>query len=200
MRSARALTAILPVLFLVAAGCIFEPREAESPDAGEEATWITPNLPKDVFVNLTTGLAADANSNYERSLSQDFTFVPLPEDVGALGAEVFEGWNKEIEMEFLTRLKGIFLGERTIQFGDENMVFDREDIDVPATGFAEFEGEYLMTLDPGDGSPVEHYAGRAIFYLEKQTQGWMLTKWEDIDVSGSYPTSGYLRGTLRGSN
>jgi hypothetical protein len=103
-------------------------------------------------------------------------------------------------MEMLTRLKGIFLGERQVQFGDENMVFEREDIDVPATGFAEFEGVYLMTLDPGDGSPVEYYAGKAVFYLEKQTQGWMLTKWEDIDVSGSYATSGYLRGTLRGSN
>lgn len=198
MRAKTLLTILLPVL--IASGCIFEPREAESPDSGEEAIWITPNLPKDVFVNLTTGLEADANSNYERSLGQSFTFVPTPEDVSALGSEVFDGWSKEIEMEFLTRLKGIFIGERAIQFGDEDMVFDREDIDVPTPGFAEFEGEYLMTLDPGDGSPVEYYGGRAVFYLEKQTQGWMLTRWEDIDVSGSYPTSGYLRGTLRGSN
>ena len=198
MRVIRALIILLPAL--LAAGCIFEPREAEPPGTGDEATWITPNLPKDVFVNLTTGLAADANSNYERSLGQNFTFVPTPEVVSQLGSEVFDGWDKEVEMEFLTRLKGIFLGERAIQFGDENMVFDREDIDVPAPGFAEFEGEYLMTLDPGDGSPVEYYGGRAVFYLEKQTQGWMLIKWEDIDVSGSYPTSGHLRGTLRGSN
>jgi hypothetical protein len=200
MRVRRTALILLPILLFTAGGCLFEPRDAESPDSGDEATWITPNLPKDVFVNLTTGLAADANSNYERSLGQSFTFTPLPEDEAALGSEVFAGWNKDIEMEFLTRLKGIFLGERTVQFGDENMVFEREDIDVPAPGFAEFEGEYLLTLDPGDGSPVEHYAGKAVFYLEKQTQGWMLTKWEDIDVSGSYPTSGYLRGTLRGSN
>jgi hypothetical protein len=200
MTAKKALIILLPLLLATTGGCLFEPREAESPGSSDEGTWITPNLPKDVFVNLTTGLAAGANSNYERSLDQGFTFIPLPEDVAALGSGVFEGWNKEIEMEFLTRLKGIFLGERAIQFGDENMVFDREDIDSPAPGLAEFEGEYVITLDPGDGSDVETYAGRAVFYLEKKTQGWMLTKWEDIDVSGSFPTSGYLRGTLRGSN
>jgi len=197
MRAKMALIIVLLTLLTAAGGCVFEPRKAELPDTGDDGTWITPNLPKDVFVNLITGLAADANSNYERSLDQNFTFIPLTEDVSALGSEVFEGWNKEIEMEMLTRLKGIFLGERTFQFGDENMVFEREDIDV---GYAEFEGEYVITLETGDGSPVETYAGRAIFYLEKQTQGWMLTRWEDIDVSGSFPSSGYLRGTLRGSN
>ena len=197
MRTNMALIIAALTLLMAAGGCVLEPREAESPDSGDEGTWITPNLPKDVFVNLTTGLAADANSNYERSLDQNFIFIPLPEDVSALGSEVFEGWNKEIEMEMLTRLKGIFLGERAIQFGDENMVFDRED---ELLGRWEFEGEYIITLDPGDGSPIETYSGRAIFYLEKQTQGWMLTKWEDIDVSGSFPTSGYLRGTLRGSS
>ena len=190
------LTVAVLVLLMVAGGCVLEPREAEAPDSEDGGTWITPNLPKDVFVNLITGLAAAANSNYERSLDQDFTFIPLPEDVSALGSEVFEGWNKEIEMGMLTRLKGIFLGERTIQFGDENMVFELENVEV---GYAEFEGEYVITLEPGDGSPIETYAGRAIFFLEKPTQGWVLTRWEDIDVSGSFPSSGYLRGTLRGS-
>jgi len=197
MTSKMVLLVFLLTLLVASGGCIFEPREAEPPDTGDEGTWITPNQPKDVFLNLISGLAADANSNYERSLDQNFTFIPLQEDVSALGSEVFDGWNKEIEMGMLTRLKGIFLGERTIQFGDENMVFDRED-ELP--GRWEFEGEYVITLDPGDGSPIETYAGRAIFILEKQSQGWMLTRWEDIDVSGSFPTSGYLRGTLRGSN
>lgn len=197
MRTKTIVTAITLILLVAGNGCIFEPRDAESPDTGGGGTWITPNLPKDVFLNLMSGLEADANSNYERSIDESFTFIPLQEDIVALGSEVFDGWNKEIEMEMLNRLKGIFLGERIIQFGDENMVFEREDVEV---GYAEFEGEYVLTLDPGDGSDPEVYAGRAIFYLEKGTQGWILTKWEDIDVSGSFPSSGYLRGTLRGSN
>jgi hypothetical protein len=197
MMAKRMYVAAVLIGLVVWTGCLFEPREAEDPSTSEDPTWITPNTPKDVFANLASGLAASTNSNYERSLDADFTFIPLTEVVVEFPEGTFDGWNKDIEMDMLTNLKGLFLGERTIQFGDEDMVFDREDIDVNT---AEFEGEYVFTLDRGDGSDVETYAGRAIFYLMKQTQGWMLKTWEDIDVSGSYPTSGYIRGTFKGSS
>lgn len=187
---------MLLITLIAMTGCLFEPREAETPDLEEGGTWITPGQPKDVLANLKSGLAAAANSNYERSLHEDFTFIPRPEDRSNQGDEVFDGWNKEVEMAFLTRLKGIYLGDRLIQFGDENMVFEREDISV---GRAEFEGDYVMTLDPGDGSELEIYEGRAIFIIVEANQGWMLLSWEDIDVIGTNPTSGYLRGTLRGT-
>ena len=187
---------MLLITLIAMTGCIFEPREAEDPESDDGGTWITPGQPKDVLANLMSGLAAAANSNYERSLHEDFTFIPRPEDRSNLGDEVFDGWDKEVEMAFLTRLKGIYLGERLIQFGDENMVFEREDISV---GRAEFEGDYVMTLDPGDGSDPEVYEGRAIFIIVEANQGWMLLSWEDIDVIGSNPTSGYIRGTLRGT-
>ena len=191
----RILISMALIGFVGMAGCVFEPREAEVPDTGEGGDWITPGIPKDVLANLASGLAATANSNYERSLHDDFVFIPRPEDRDNLGAAVFEGWDKQVEMAFLTRLKGIYLGDRLIQFGDENMQFEREDISV---GRAEFEGNYVMTLDPGDGSEPEIYEGRAIFIIIEDNQGWMLLSWEDVDVIGSNPTSGYLRGTLRG--
>ncbi len=186
---------VLLVGFVGMAGCIFEPREAEIPESDEGGDWITVGMPKDVLANLASGLAAASNSNYERSLHEDFVFIPRPEDRDNLGADVFEGWDKGVEMAFLTRLKGVYLGERLIQFGDENMVFEREDITV---GRAEFEGDYVMTLDPDDGSDPEIYEGRAIFIIVEANQGYMLLSWEDVDVIGSNPTSGYLRGTLRG--
>jgi len=196
MHAKKIIVLILLIGFIGTAGCIFDPREAEEPESDGGGTWITPGQPKDVLANITSGLAAAANSNYERSLHDDFTFIPRPEDRSNLGDEVFDGWNKEVEMAFLTRLKGIYLGERLIQFGDENMVFEREDVSV---GRAEFEGDYVMTLDLGDGSDPEIYEGRAIFIIVEANQGWMLLSWEDVDVIGSNPTSGYLRGTLRGT-
>ncbi len=195
MTAKKIIVLILVIGFIGMTGCIFEPREAETPDTEEGGDWITPGMPKDVLANLASGLVAVANSNYERSLHEDFVFIPRPEDRDNLGEEVFEGWNKEVEMAFLTRLKGIYIGERLIQFGDENMVFEREDITV---GRAEFEGDYVMTLDLGDGSDPEIYEGRAIFIIVEANQGWMLESWEDVDVIGTNPTSGYLRGTLRG--
>lgn len=196
MRTKRMIALVMLAALVGSTGCVFEPREAEAPDTGEGGNWITPGLPKDVFANLASGLAAAQNSNYERSLNEDFTFIPRPEDRSNLGDEVFDGWNKEIEMAFLTRLKGIYAGERQIRFGDENTEFEREDVSV---GRAEYEGNYVMTLDPGDGSEPEVYEARAIFVIIEANQGWMLLSWEDVDVIGSNPTSGYLRGTLRGA-
>ena len=99
-------------------------------------------------------------------------------------------------MDVLTRIKGDYQGERIATYGDENGDFPKEDIQI---GWAEFEGPYSWTLHRGDGSDPEIYSGTARFYLEEGTSGWIIVKWEDIDVIESYPTSGNLRGTFRGA-
>ena len=48
-----------------------------------------------------------------------------------------------------------------------------------------------MTVDPGDGN-VETYAGIARFIVVQGTLGWVLTEWRDLDMNGSFPTSGLL--------
>ena len=61
------------------AGCdIFDPRAPREAGGTEsnEWPWVVPSRPKDVFVNLTSGLASPLNSNYERSLDLSFTFIP----------------------------------------------------------------------------------------------------------------------------
>jgi hypothetical protein len=177
-------------------GCIFEPRDPDSPTSEEEGTWIVPRQPKDVFLNLTSGLLAGANSNYERSLADEFTFIPRDQDRLAFPDGTFDDWTKAVEMEVIDRIKGDYQGERAAQFGDENGVFPKEDVQV---GWAEYEGPYYLSLDRGDGGEPEVYAGTARFYVQEGTAGWILVKWEDIDVIESYPTSGNLRGNFRGS-
>ena len=70
-----AIIALVLAAVLAGGGCLFEPREALPPFDEGEGDWITPKTPKDVFLNLTTGLAAAGNSNYERSLAETFTFI-----------------------------------------------------------------------------------------------------------------------------
>lgn len=189
----RKILAVCFIGMLVLDGCLFDPREPEKP--GEEASsWVIPNSPKDVFLNLRSGLAENSSSNYERSLDEGFTFIPRDEDVVQLGEEAFADWTKDIELRVISRLKGDFIGKRQVQFGDEDGVFDREDIQV---GRAEFEGPYVITLDAGDGSPEQVYAGKAVFVIEQKSQGWVITIWEDVDISGNFATSSYLRGSLR---
>ncbi|HSG29807.1 MAG TPA: hypothetical protein VLA34_15100 [Candidatus Krumholzibacterium sp.] len=174
---------------MLASGCLFTPREAELPGEGGDP-WVVPNAPKDVFINLGTGFSAIANSNYERSLSDNFTFLARPADWPG-----FVSWDKSDELSFLDRLKADYTGERTIQFGDENGQFAREEVEV---GSALYEGRYIITLDRGDGSDPDIFAGIAIFYLEKGATGWGLVRWDDLDIfSDEYSTSSYLRNTFQ---
>jgi len=192
-----AIIAIILAALLAGGGCLFEPREAEPPLVDEGGDWIVPQTPKDVFHNLATGLAAAGNSNYERSLADEFTFIPRDQDRLQFPDGTFDAWTAAVELDVVTRIKGDYQGERVATFGDENGQFEKEDVQV---GWAEYEGLYSWTLDRGDGSEPEVYSGTARFFIEEGTSGWVLVKWEDIDVIGSYPTSGNLRGTFRAAN
>jgi hypothetical protein len=175
-------------------GCIFEPRTPEPPGGGTaECQWITPNRPKDVFVNLKCGLASNLDSNYERSLDPAFTFIPSA-DAEAVYPGSFADWTKAVELQVLARIKTLYLGARSVQFGDANLGFTYENEQV---GLATYEGPYVITLNLGDGSPAVVYAGIAKFTIVQGTQGWVLSIWEDIQPSGGNPTSGILRGALR---
>jgi len=188
-----ALTMALVMVFFT--GCIFEPRDPEKPGGGTPYPWVTPNAPKDVFLNLASGLAANVDSNYELSLeSASFTFVPTDQDALNLGPEKFANWTKTVEVEWLRTVKTRYAGTRTIQFGDKNGSFAYENVEV---GKATYEGDYVMTLNTGGGGADEVYAGIARFTIVQGSTGWVMTEWRDLQASGENPTSGYLRGTLR---
>jgi hypothetical protein len=173
------------------AGCIFEPREAEKPEGGDDTCWIPPSSPTDVFSNLGCGLESAGNSSYERSLDPDFVFVPRP---GYDGPGEFDEWDVAQELDFVSKLKGDYQVERSIRFGDDEGRFERRDV---ATSIATYWGEYRITLDRGDGSDPEIYAGKAELLVVRGTKGWVLKKWEDYDIVGSYPTSANIRGSYQ---
>ena len=175
-------------------GCLFEPRTPETPGGGTGGCqWIVPGRPKDVFVNLKCGLSSNLDSNYERSLDPAFTFIPSA-DAEAVYPGKFADWTKAVELDVLARIKTLYVGARSVQFGDANLNFAEENEQV---GFATYEGTYTITLEIGDGSPALVYAGIAKFTIVQGTQGWVLSIWEDIQPSGGNPTSGILRGALR---
>lgn len=191
MRRTMTTTCLLIFLLSLFAGCIFDPRDPALPGAGGDECWTVPNSPKDVFSNLDCGLSSAGNSSYERSLADEFTFIPRPGDEG-LGS--FADWSKQQELDVLNRLKSEFQGERTARFGDEDGIFEKENVSV---GRAEYQGRYLITLDPGDGTGPQVFGGRAIFIIVETSTGWVLQSWEDFDVLESYPTSGNLRGAYQ---
>jgi hypothetical protein len=190
----RFIGGMLILAVVACSGCLFEPRTAERPSGQDEYPWIVPNSPKDVFLNLASGLASNADSNYDRSLDASFTFIPTDQDATNLGADKFADWTKAVELEWLRRVKTGYVGARSVQFGDENGNFTLEDVEV---GRAIYEGNYEIKLKPAASAPEEIYAGIARFTLVYVSQGWVITEWRDLEASGEHPTSGYLRGTLR---
>ena len=182
---------IIALLAASSAGCIFEPREADDPAGEDDTCWIPPNAPTDVFSNLNCGLESAGNSSYERSLDPDFTFKPRP---GYDGPGDFEAWDLDQEMDFVTKLKGDYQGERSIRFGDEEGKFENSDV---TTNSATYWGEYRITLTRTPGGDPEIYAGKAELQVVRGTLGWVLKKWEDYDIVGSYPTSANIRGSYQ---
>jgi len=194
MRSACAV-GLLILVMIVSNGCLFEPRTAEKPSGTDQYPWVTPYVFANVLRNLSTGFASNVDSNYQRSLDDAaFTFIPTDADAIAIGPEKFANWTKAVESEWLGRIKTLYVGARTLRFGDENGTFTSK---IEQVNKVVLEGEYEMTLEPTAGAPKEVYAGIARFTLVQGTQGWVMGEWRDLVASGTNPTSGYLRGTLR---
>ena len=191
MKRFIAYAVMIGMIAMSAPGCLFDPREAEDPSGEDDTCWIPPNSPTDVFSNLNCGFESAGNSSYERSLDPDFSFKPV---IGYDGPGNFENWDFEQEMDFVTKVKGDYQGERTIRFGDEEGKFDKSDV---ATNIATYWGEYRITLYRGDGSDPDIYAGKAEFQVVRGTKGWVLKKWDDYDIVGSYPVSANIRGSYQ---
>lgn len=197
MKRFKYMKATILVALVIFQSCgVLEPREAQQPEQGTDPLWIVPNNPKDVFLNLKSGFASTKDSNYDRSLDPTFTFVPMDRDLNQFPPAVFQNWTKEVELQVLRTIKGTFPSARSIRFGTgADMVFTKEDIEV---GRAYFEGPYMILLQSAP-APVDTFAGIARFTVVQGSQGWVLTAWQDLDVNGSFSTSGWLRGTYRAS-
>ena len=182
---------VLLVAFLLAAsaGCgIFEPRDANPP--GSEGTpWVSPTLPAQVFLNLESGLEDLTGVNYEKSLGDAFTFIPLQSDVDRLGAAAFADWTKTVEVEVTQKI----LGDATkvaVSFINPEQIRNEAD-------FADFRAPYelIVTYTRGD---VDTLKAVAQFDMQRLGQGWSLIRWTDQEGVEGFATWGYLRGTTRG--
>ncbi len=200
MRKFRRIIILSLMIFALAlpqGGCLFEPREAQDPGSGGEDTWVEPEVPRDIFKNLSSGLSEPGNSNYERTISDGFIFVPMPKDEGEY--PVLTGWDKEREMNMLDRLKSDYAVSREIFFGSGSENGGSFEVENPEGDRPSFEGKYRITLNSGSEEVI--YGGVAKFTLEAVGQGgWKLVEWEDKDIlEEGYGTSGLLRGRLSGA-
>ena len=138
---------------------------------------------------MRNGIEDLTGVNYNRSINDVFTFVPLPEDAGnPTLAGAFIDWTADVEKEVLNRL----LADATdleVQFTNIEQTFDQ-------TPFAYFFLDYsLRVIDTANDTIF--YKAKAELQMQDGSKGWQLIRWQDIERSSGFASWGFLRGTLR---
>jgi hypothetical protein len=183
-----ALVIAVPLVALL--GCdIFDTRDAEVPGTGG-TPWVPPTLPAQVFINLESGLEDLTGANYEKSLGDAFTFVPLAADVDKLGADIYADWTKTVEVDVTDRILN--------DAQSVGVVFIKTQIRDEAD-FADFRVTYTLDVTYTNGDS-ETFKGVAQFDMQRIAGNWRLIKWTDQEGIEGFATWGYLRGVTRTPN
>jgi hypothetical protein len=171
---------------------MFEPREADPPFADPSQIPFRPaNSAAGVFPNLQSGVENLASGeNYERSLADNFVFLPLDDDVidPSLPPGIFNDWTKGVEMNVL-KLMISESSEASVSFTPTPQINENE--------FVQFRVTYAMTLKAKAGGAEAEYRGIAELDIRRIAGIWQLERWKDVERVESYTTWGYHKGTLR---
>lgn len=181
-----------PVVLALAAlaavsGCIFDTREPNDP--GETpSSWIVPTVPSRVFQNLESGLEERNGTNYIRSLHEAFTFVPHPTDEQALPGK-YAGWTADTETQVVNRIVAE-ASRIEVRFSHTQQITDQ-------STFAEFRSDYELITVNAVTAEADTFRGFAEYDMVNGSKGWQMSKWDDLETVGGYPTWGRLRGEVR---
>lgn len=174
-------------------GCgFFETRDATAPDAGNE-TWIPPTQAFIVVDNLERSFEAGVFTDYGRSLTETFVFVPDKTDVAALetqrpGEAVYEDWDADAETETAQEIASdVNSVELDLEF------LEPEEL-LPEGRLRKYN--YSLRLVRED--TTEEFVGQAWFTIVQQPGGdWLIDHWEDVKTDATLPTWGLLKGQSR---
>ena len=106
----RSLMTWAMVVSLVSLSCVFEPRPSETPpddQIGGRDDYQPPDEPGVVVENLKKVIGKLDSGSYQDMFTEDFVFVPDPEDVqdmeGRYGPGLYLDWDKAIETMVMER-------------------------------------------------------------------------------------------------
>jgi len=183
---------ILAVLLLSGlTGCsMFEPRLPDSPgDNNDSESFVPANDAAGIFVNMRSGVEnLLEGANYERSLAENFMFVPLDQDVIDLPTVDWTNWTKAVEMSVLR----LMLSESSAA----TVTFNRS-ILQSTNDWVQFNVTYKLELTSNTSGLTSTYEGVAQFDVRRTSGIWELELWKETAKVGNETTWGYLKGTLK---
>jgi hypothetical protein len=169
-------------------GCLFQPREAQPPGGG--SNWVSPDRPDKVLKNMQTGLEGLSGGNYEKSIGEEFTFVPLAGDEANFPGGELDNWTRAVEIDSIKKLLGQ-ASKIALEFSGVTPLSSSGDV-------SKYQAVYKLTVTySSTPSAPETYQAKANFDFKLGSKGYVLIRWEDIEVVEG-ATWGFLRGVLRG--
>lgn len=181
-------------VLLLLSGCGLFPTRTPSEAEGGESVWLTPVAPNIIVENLRSAFEAGNFGDYERTMTEDFRFLPDQSDVFAIevirpGEGVYLGWDRTVE----TRTAEVIFG--SVSALNLELPIIQEEI---ITEGRLLKYRYELTLTPASGDPTI-YAGEAWFRTRQEPGSgeWYIFEWEDIASVPLSQSWGYLKGLNR---
>jgi hypothetical protein len=193
---------ILAAFWLLAAaplsGCLFEPREPETPGTGVQIDYLPRSSPANVWANLEKSLNATHAPGWEDNISQlEFRYIPDDEAASQFPPGTFVGWDRGRELTFINSFynSGVSI---ISQMSQDGFLFP------PPTGSEMTVEDIIYDLqvtNDRDGSVVR-YRGKCDVIFRLEANFWYIYEWRDLqgesdpDTGQLLNTMGVLRGTF----
>ena len=190
------LICLLPTLALALGGCLFEPREPETPSSGS-IQYLPRSSAANVWENCRLALVNKDVGGWDTNVSPAFIYIPDTDTRGAYPGVDWDNWGKDAEMAFINAW---FATDVTI----EADLLD-EAINTPdgAGGVAEWDLIYLINVTDNQSGGVTRYRGRAIIRFDIPATYWFVSFWHDEqgeqdpdNPDATLETMGRLRGAF----
>ena len=187
---------LLVMVLLAVGGCLFEPRVPEPPTSGVTVPYLPRNtVAKNIWANLQLALNNSDSFGWEENVSPDFRYYPDQEAEQQFPG-LFDDWNKENEMAFITNLFNSGVKIVAEMRDDDFDIPDDSGVEVEWIGVIYF----LDVTTISDGSQSRFRASaRITFRLEGNF--WYIYSWTDQQGESDPDTGALLSGmgVLRGS-
>ena len=180
----------LLIFYFIALSCNnpFQTRIPEKPPPGGAA--IKPaNSAENVLYNMRIAFDSLSIQDYLDAFSEDFIFIPDPEDSIEYENDFRTVWNKDRETEYATNLfthvRSDSLGKRSVSIPISNYEYK--------PGEDMYEYNYVIELKD---AVTDTLRGRAWLYLKEYPDGkWYIYQWVDHRVQIYTNTWGVLRAS-----
>ncbi len=186
--AAAALGLLLMLVVLVPACGVFDTRDPNPPEGGDQTPQQRQTEPEAVFFNFSSALAYQDQLLYEETLRENFEFVFDEVDRSYFetqgGGDVFDDWGVDAE---LSAIRLIFSESESLTVN-----FDVETTqESPDSALIRLDYRFRQRIS---GEEVVTYKGFADIHMRNDSGLWSIDRWEDKETSSVYFTWGRLKG------